>query len=191
MSLYRGLTLILIGGQAIHEVPDAFRRPLQAAPLGVPSAVWLSLAVTLAAWLLLGWTVPGRKVMALGSNPTAARRAGVHPAWVWLAVFTIEGALAGAAGLLALGMEGHLQATDFEEMTLEAIGVAVVGGIAITGGRGSVWGILGAALLFRVLEKGWMLLHVPGYWQRTVVGGLLLLAILADRMWRHVRRQDA
>jgi rhamnose transport system permease protein len=78
----------------------------------------------------------------------------------------------------------HLQARDFEETTLEAIGVAVVGGIAITGGRGSVWGVVAAALMFRVLDKGWVLLHVPAFWQRTVVGGLLLLAILGDRLWR-------
>lgn len=110
----------------------------------------------------------------------------IHRGRVWLAVFSLQGFLAGLAGLLALGMAGHLQATDFSDMTLEAIGVAVVGGIAITGGRGSVWGMWGAALLFRVLEKGWALLHISGYWQRTIVGTLLLLAILGDRVWRRL-----
>jgi ribose/xylose/arabinose/galactoside ABC-type transport system permease subunit len=92
--------------------------------------------------------------------------------------------------LTALALAGHLQSTDFEEKTLEAIGVAVVGGIAITGGRGSVWGIWGAALVFRVLEKGWVLLHISSYWQRTIVGSLLLLAILSDRLWRHTGGQE-
>jgi ABC-type sugar transport system ATPase subunit/ribose/xylose/arabinose/galactoside ABC-type transport system permease subunit len=184
LSLYRGLTLLLVGAKAIHEVPDSFRAPLQSAPLGLPALVWLAVVVVALTWGLLGWTVAGRQVYALGNNPEAARRAGIHKGRIWLAVFAVQGLLAGLAGLLALGMAGHLQGTDFAEMTLEAIGVAVVGGIAITGGRGSVWGIWGAALLFRLLEKGWALLHISGYWQRTIVGSLLLAAILSDRLWR-------
>jgi ribose/xylose/arabinose/galactoside ABC-type transport system permease subunit/ABC-type multidrug transport system ATPase subunit len=190
MSLYRGLTLLLIGGRAIHDVPASFRAPLQATPAGIPMAVWLALGLVSLAWFVLGWTVSGRQALALGGNPRAAQRSGIHRSRVWLAVFTIEGLLAGLAGLVALGLAGHLQATDFEEKTLEAIGVAVVGGIAITGGRGSVWGIWGAALLFRVLEKGWVLLHISGYWQRTIVGTLLLLAILGDRLWRRARGEE-
>jgi rhamnose transport system ATP-binding protein len=190
LSVYRGLTLLLIGRRAIHDVPASFRAPVQWTPLGVPAVVWLVLFVLAAAWLVLGWTVPGRQVFALGSNPAAARRAGIHRGRVWLAVFAVQGFLAGLAGLLALGMAGHLQATDFGEMTLDAIGVAVVGGIAITGGRGSVWGVCAAALLFRVLEKGWALLHVSGYWQRTIVGSLLLLAILGDQFARRFRSRE-
>jgi ABC-type sugar transport system ATPase subunit/ribose/xylose/arabinose/galactoside ABC-type transport system permease subunit len=185
MSVYRGLTLRLIGSRQIYDVPASFYSPIHWAPLGIPAPVWLALLVVTAAWFVLGWTVPGRQVLALGSNLRAAERCGIHRGRVWLAVFTLGGLLAGVAGLLALGLAGgHLQSTDFEEKTLEAIGVAVVGGIAITGGRGSVWGICAAALLFRILEKGWVLLHISGYWQRTIVGSLLLLAILADQLWR-------
>ncbi|HEV3084908.1 MAG TPA: ATP-binding cassette domain-containing protein [Gemmataceae bacterium] len=184
MSVYRGLTLLLIGEMYIHDIPDGFRAPFQSAPLGIPAAAWLALFAMMVAWLALGWTVPGRQVFALGSNPTAAQRTGISRTRVWLAVFSLEGLLAGVAGLLALGLMGHLHARDFEETTLEAIGVAVVGGIAITGGRGSVWGICAAALLFRVLEKGWVLLDISRFWQRTIVGSLLLLAILMDRFWR-------
>jgi ABC-type sugar transport system ATPase subunit/ribose/xylose/arabinose/galactoside ABC-type transport system permease subunit len=190
MSVYRGLVLLLIGGQAIHEVPAGFRAPLQADPLGVPALVWLAVLLVAAAWLMLGWTPAGRQVFALGSNPAAARRVGIHRDRLWLTVFALQGFLAGLAGLLALGTAGHLQATDYDEKTLEAIGVAVVGGIAITGGRGSVWGICGAALLFRLLEKGWVLLHISGYWQRTIVGALLLLAILGDRLWRRAGGEE-
>jgi ABC-type sugar transport system ATPase subunit/ribose/xylose/arabinose/galactoside ABC-type transport system permease subunit len=186
MSMYRGLALILIGGQAIHEVPDAFRIPFQVSMAAIPSTAWLTVFVVVLAWLTLGWTVPGRRLLALGSNPAMAERVGIHRSGVWLTVFSLEGFLAGMAGLVALGRAGHLQGTDFEEMTLEAIGVAVVGGIAITGGRGSVWGICGAALLFRILEKGWALLHISAFWQRTIVGTLLLLSILGDRIWRRV-----
>jgi ribose transport system ATP-binding protein/rhamnose transport system ATP-binding protein len=187
MSLYRGLVLLLISGEAIHDVPTSFHDLCLAAPLGIPVTAWLAVASLALAWFLLGWTVSGRQLYALGNNPKAAERAGIRRSRVWLATFTIEGFLAGVAGLVALGTAAHLQSNDFDEKTLEAIGVAVIGGIAITGGRGSVWGICGAALLFRILEKGWMLLHISGYWQRTIVGGLLLLAIVGDRLWRGKR----
>jgi ABC-type sugar transport system ATPase subunit/ribose/xylose/arabinose/galactoside ABC-type transport system permease subunit len=191
MSIYRGLTLLLIAHKAIHDVPGSFRAPIRMHPLGVPAAVWLALGVTVLAWFCLVRTVPGRQAVALGSNPRAAQRTGIHRTRVWLGVFSLQGLLAATAGLLALGMAGHLQSTDFEEKTLEAIGVAVVGGIAITGGRGSVWGIWAAAFLLRLLEKGWVLLQISGYWQRTIVGSLLLLAILTDRLWRRSSSQEA
>jgi ABC-type sugar transport system ATPase subunit/ribose/xylose/arabinose/galactoside ABC-type transport system permease subunit len=184
MSLYRGLTLLLIGGQDILDVPRSFLAPLRATPFGVPAAVWIATAALSLSWLAIGWTVPGRQLMAFGSNPTAAERTGIHRTRVWLTVFALEGFLAGGAGLLALGLVGSMQSTDYSEKTLEAIGVAVVGGIAITGGRGIVWGVGAAALLFQVLEKGWVLMRISSYWQRTIVGGLLLLAILGDRLWR-------
>jgi ribose/xylose/arabinose/galactoside ABC-type transport system permease subunit len=183
-SAYRGLTMLLIGRDEIKDVPDAFQDTFHAAPFGVPLSLWLAMGAVGLAWFLLGWTIGGRQTLALGSNPVAAERTGIHRWRVWLAVFTLQGLLAGVAGILALAMTRRLQATDFDEMTLEAISVAVVGGIAITGGRGSVWGIWAAALLFRVLEKGWFLLHISSYWQRTIVGLLLLMAILADRAWR-------
>jgi ABC-type sugar transport system ATPase subunit/ribose/xylose/arabinose/galactoside ABC-type transport system permease subunit len=184
LSLYRGLTLLLIGGRDILDVPKSFSAPLRAMPLGVPAAVWLAVGALALFWFVLGWTVPGRQMVAFGSNPVAAERTGIHRTRVWLAVFALQGFLAGVAGLLALGLVGSMQSTDFSEKTLEAIGVAVVGGIAITGGRGIVWGIGAAALLFQVLEKGWVLMRISSYWQRTIVGGLLLLAILTDRLWR-------
>jgi ABC-type sugar transport system ATPase subunit/ribose/xylose/arabinose/galactoside ABC-type transport system permease subunit len=188
MSVYRGLTLALIGDRDVTDLPDSFTSVIRTVRWGLPPTAMIALVVVSLAWLWSGWTVMGRQARALGSNPTAAKRVGIHPARVWLVVFALQGLLAGLAGLLALGITGRVQGTDFEEKTLEAIGVAVVGGIAITGGRGTVWGVWGAALLFRVLEKGWILLHISSHWQRIIVGSLLLLAIVADRL---LRREDA
>jgi ribose/xylose/arabinose/galactoside ABC-type transport system permease subunit len=190
LSLYRGLTLLLIGGRDILDVPKSFSSPLRALPLGVPAAVWMAIGALALSWFVLGWTVPGRQAIAFGSNSVAAERTGIHRTRIWLSVFAIQGFLAGVAGLLGLGLVGSMQSTDFGEKTLEAIGVAVVGGIAITGGRGSIWGIGAAALLFQVLEKGWVLMRISSYWQKTIVGGLLLIAILTDRLWRRRRGES-
>jgi rhamnose transport system permease protein len=192
LSLYRGLTLLLIGARAIYseDVPDAFRDPWRAVLLGLPAPVWMAAGIIVLAWLMLGQTVAGRSALALGSNPVVAQRAGIQRWRVWIVVFALQGLLAALAGMQSLAATANLQATDFEEMTLEAISVAVIGGVAITGGRAPLWGVVAAAVLFRLLAKGWVLLHIDSYWQHAIVGGMLLLAILADRLWRCARGDD-
>src|SRR5262249_13143207 len=160
------------------QVPAQARSWIFADVLGLPLVAWCGLALVLLVWLLLRGTVSGREVYALGSNPAAARRVGIHGARVWLKAFTAQGALAGLAGLLYLASSGSLQPAGSEDRTLEAIAAAVVGGVAITGGRGSVWGTLLGCLFLLSLPKACQFLGVPAYWQRTLIGGVMVVAIL-------------
>jgi ABC-type sugar transport system ATPase subunit/ribose/xylose/arabinose/galactoside ABC-type transport system permease subunit len=182
MSLYRGLAIWWIAEDV--QVPNEARSWLFAPLAGVPVVVWSGLGVTLLAWLFLQRTVAGREVYALGSNPTAARRVGIHPGRVWLLAFTLQGMLAGLAGLLYLADSGSLQPAGSEDRTLDAIAAAVVGGVAITGGRGSVWGALVGGLFLLSLPTACIFLHVPAYWQRTLIGGVMVVAIVFDCLWR-------
>src|SRR5262249_54831499 len=136
MSAYRGLTLWYLR-QDVQIAGDE-RAWFDLGWLGLPLLVWLAAVVLPLAALVLGRTVAGRALMAFGSNPGAARRVGIRPWRVWLAAFAAQGALAGLAALFYLARSGSLQPIDHEERTLEAIAAAVVGGVAITGGRGSV-----------------------------------------------------
>jgi rhamnose transport system permease protein len=135
-------------------------------------------------WLLLNYTVPGRKLYALGSNPSAAHRVGIERSGVWLGAFTVQGVLVGLAGLLYLARSGGLQRTSYDEKTLQAIAAAVVGGIAITGGRGSVWGVALGCLLLVTLPHAGIFLGVTTTWQQTLVGAVLVLAVTLDTLWR-------
>jgi ABC-type sugar transport system ATPase subunit/ribose/xylose/arabinose/galactoside ABC-type transport system permease subunit len=182
MSLYRGLTLWYLQGE-VH-ITGVARGWLLTEAASVPLLAWLGLALVLMTWVFLNWTIPGRKLYALGSNPAAAHRVGIHGTRVWLLAFTLQGVLVGLAGLLALARSGNLQATSFEEKTLEAIAAAVVGGVAITGGRGSIGGVALGCLFLVSLRPACVFLEVSPYWRLTLVGGVMVVAVSVDALWR-------
>jgi ABC-type sugar transport system ATPase subunit/ribose/xylose/arabinose/galactoside ABC-type transport system permease subunit len=186
MSVYRGLALWYLQGE-IHIAGTA-RQWLLADLAGVPLLAWLGLALFLSLWLFLSATVPGRQLYALGSNPAAAHRVGIHRGGVWLTAFTLQGLLAGLAALLLLARSGNLQATAFEDKTLEAIAAAVVGGVAITGGRGSVGGLALGCLFLVALRPACIHLQVSPYWRLTLVGAVMVAAVTVDALWRRGRR---
>jgi ABC-type sugar transport system ATPase subunit/ribose/xylose/arabinose/galactoside ABC-type transport system permease subunit len=181
-SLFRGLTAwrmqenVLISGTA--------RGWMEEVALGLPVVAWCGLVLVGTAWLLLRHTVGGRALYALGSNPAAAHRVGIERGRVWLAAFTLQGVLVGLAGLLYLARSGGLQRTSYDEKTLEAIAAAVVGGVAITGGRGSVGGVALGCLLLVTLPHIGIFLGVATTWHRTLVGAVLVLAVTLDLLWR-------
>jgi ABC-type sugar transport system ATPase subunit/ribose/xylose/arabinose/galactoside ABC-type transport system permease subunit len=182
MSVYRGLTLWWLGQDV--QIPNRARGWVFTDALGLPLIVWGGLAFVAVAWLLLTRTVPGRELYALGGNPSAARRVSISPARVWLVAFTVQGILAGLAGLLLLARSGSMQPTSYEDSTLQAIAAAVVGGVAITGGRGSVWGVVLGCLFLVSLGPASVALHLTADWQRALVGSAMVLAVLVDGLWR-------
>lgn len=186
MSVYRGLTLRWLGQDV--QIPSAQRGWALQSWLGVPVLAWCGvvLAVGLVVWLR--WTVAGRQLYALGSNARAARRVGIPAGRVWLRAFTLQGALVGLAGLLFLARTGSLQPTSYEDVTLQAIAAAVVGGVAITGGRGSVLGVLVGSVLLVALEPACIYLGLSPHWRLSLVGAVLLVAVLFDTL---LRRRDA
>jgi rhamnose transport system permease protein len=92
--------------------------------------------------------------------------------------------LAGLAGLLYVAQSGGLERNSFDNTTLQAIAAAVVGGVAITGGRGTVWGVAVGCLFLVTLPKVCLALGVSTSWQQTLLGGVLVVAVAVDALWR-------
>jgi ABC-type sugar transport system ATPase subunit/ribose/xylose/arabinose/galactoside ABC-type transport system permease subunit len=185
LSLYRGLMLWWLQGDV--QIPGDVRGQFVAPVGGLPLVVWLGLATQALGVLFLRHTVPGRELYGVGSNPAAARRVGISRARVWLTAFTLQGVLAGLAGLLYLARSGQLQPISYEDLTLKAIAAAVVGGVALTGGRGTVAGVLLGCLFLVTLASACEFLRIPVTWQRTLVGAVMVVAVALDTLWR--RRQ--
>jgi ABC-type sugar transport system ATPase subunit/ribose/xylose/arabinose/galactoside ABC-type transport system permease subunit len=185
MSLYRGLTLACLRGEI--QIVGTARSWLLVHVMGVPLLAWLGLALIVLSGIFLTWTVPGRKLYAVGGNPAAAQRVGIHRGRVWMLAFTLQGLLVGLAGLLSLARSGNLQAISFEEKTLEAIAAAVVGGVAITGGRGSIVGVALGCLFLVSLRPACGFLEVSPYWRLTLVGAVMVLTVTVDALWRRKR----
>jgi rhamnose transport system permease protein len=180
---FRGLAFLWTDGRQINAetLPGGFLDLGTARVLGVPVLVLAALAVVLVVGAYLRWFRSGRELYAIGSNPDAARLAGVRTDRRVFGAFVASGALAGLAGFLFTARYGTVDATAGTGYELNVVAAAVVGGVAIFGGSGSVYGAALGALLLGSITSALIVLRVDAFWQQAAVGALLLLAIAFDR----------
>jgi rhamnose transport system permease protein len=128
----------------------------------------------------------GRFVYAVGSDAEAARLAGIRPKLVTFCVFVLMGTFTGLAALLNAIRFPDIDPKTGQGMELQAIAAAVVGGVAISGGRGKLWGVLAGVLLLSCIAPALVFLKVPPQWEKAIQGTIILLAVAADG-WRSIR----
>jgi rhamnose transport system permease protein len=138
--------------------------------------------------LLFAWGMrnlaAGRYVYATGTDAEAARLAGINPKLTTFGVFVLMGALAGIAAVLNMVQSPQVQPNAGDGLELKVIAAAVVGGVAITGGRGNLWGVLLGLLLLANVNPALTHFHQPPYWERAIQGLVILLAVVADGLRR-------
>jgi rhamnose transport system permease protein len=122
----------------------------------------------------------GRFLYAVGSNAEAARLAGLRPRWVTLAVFVFMGVLTGCAAFLNVVQSPQVDPKSGTGLELKAIAAAVVGGVAVSGGRGNLWGVFVGVLLLACINPALTYLHVEAYWEKAIQGAIILLAVIFD-----------
>ncbi|PWW67171.1 monosaccharide ABC transporter membrane protein (CUT2 family) [Actinokineospora spheciospongiae] len=181
---YRGATYLWAGGQQItaDELPRDFLGFADASLLGVPWLVVIAVVVTVAAGVLLRNYRLGRELYAMGSSPEAATLVGIKVGRNTLVAFATSGALAGLAGVLFAVRFGTVDAAAGTGYELNVVAAAVVGGVAVFGGSGTVWGAALGALLLTVIGNSLAVLDIDQFWQQAIVGALILLAIAVDRL---------
>jgi rhamnose transport system permease protein len=184
LYIFRGVAFLWTDGRQVNAetLPDGFLDMGTATLLGVPVLVLIALAVVLGVGFFLRSFRSGRELYAIGSNPVAARLAAVRSDRRVLAAFVASGALAGLGGVLFTARYGTVDATAGTGYELTVIAAAVVGGVAIFGGSGSVYGAALGALLLGCITSSLIVLRVDAFWQQAAVGALLLLAIAFDRL---------
>lgn len=157
---------------------------------GMSQAAGQSVVIGVAVVLLLAsaWAMrnlaAGRYVYATGTDAEAARLAGINPKWTTFGVFVLMGALAGIAAVLNMVQSPQVQPNAGDGLELKTIAAAVVGGVAITGGRGNLWGVLLGLLLLANVNPALTHFHQPPYWERAIQGLVILLAVVADGLRR-------
>ncbi|GAA2461047.1 ABC transporter permease [Streptomyces pulveraceus] len=164
------------------EVPDPVLRLGSGSVLGVPYLPLIALVVLYATASFLRDRASGRELYAVGSNPEAALLAGIPVRRRILAAYVFSGAVAGFAGALWLARFGTVVADNAHGWELTVVSAVVVGGVAITGGTGTVWGAALGALLLTTIGSVLVVLKVDSFWQGALTGALLLLAIGVDRV---------
>ncbi|WP_327232937.1 ABC transporter permease [Streptomyces sp. NBC_01317] len=150
--------------------------------LGVPYLPLITVVLLAGTAYFLRSYRSGRELYAIGSSPEAARLAGVPVRRRILAAYAFSGAVAGFAGALWLARFGTVVADDAHGWELTVVSAAVVGGVAITGGVGTVWGAALGALLLTTIGSALVVLKVDAFWQGAITGALLLAAISVDRI---------
>jgi len=155
---------------------------------GVPYSTAILFFLILLFWLILTKTPFGRHIYAVGGNAEAARRAGINVAGIRIAAFTLCSTLAVVGGILGASRETAVSSQVDPLLLLQAIGAAVIGGISLFGGRGSVWSIILGALIIGSLVNGLALLNGTQAAAEMIEGAVLLLAVTVDAI---VRRAQA
>ncbi|MFG3255034.1 ABC transporter permease [Streptomyces sp. NPDC048172] len=166
------------------NVPDGVLDLGSGAILGIPYLPILSALVLAGTAYFLRTYRSGRELYAIGSNPEAARLAGIPLRRRVLAAYAFSGAVAGLAGALWLARFGTVVADAANGWELTVVSAVVVGGIAITGGVGTVWGAALGALLLTTMGSALVVLKVNPFWEQAITGALLLVAISTDRVVR-------
>lgn len=188
LTIARGAAFLLTGGRSVGDLPGNFTFLGQAVVLGLPLPIWIMASVVACGYLLLGRTVFGRQVFAVGGNAEASWLAGVPVQAVLMAVYLLNGLLAGLAGAMLAARLGAGIPNSGQLYELDVIAAVVVGGTSLTGGRGGVLGSLLGALFIGTLNNGLNLGGVDPYLQKIVLGVVILAAVLVDSAGRGQNR---
>jgi rhamnose transport system permease protein len=188
MSLFRGISYIVLGDKAFTRYPESF------AWFGQGYVVWvisvelvLFAAAALVFGLLLHQTTFGRAVYAIGNNQTAALFSGIRVGRVKFRLFLMTGLMSGLAAVCLTSRLGSTRPSIASGMELEVVTMVVLGGVSILGGSGTIPGVVLAAVVMGLVTFGFGLLNVPGIVMSIFIGLLLIGVIAIPRLWSALR----
>jgi len=150
--------------------------------LGLPLAVWLAAIAFAVAAVMLRYHRLGRALYAIGGNAEAARAAGIRVERVVWGVYVIAGVLASIGGLAITGYVGAVSANQGNGMIFTVFAAAVIGGISLEGGRGTMFGALTGVLLLGLVQNLLTLAQVPSFWIQAIYGAIILGALMVARV---------
>jgi rhamnose transport system permease protein len=187
MSLFRGVSYIILGDQAYKGYPAGFAFFGQGYVWWVVSfELVLFLVAALIYGFLLHWTSFGRRIYAIGNNPVAAQFSGVRVGRIKFILFCLTGLMAGIASVLITSRLGSTRPSIAQGYELEAITMVVLGGVSILGGSGTIPGVVLAAFIMGLVTFGLGLLNVPGIVMSIFIGSLLILVIALPIVWNRL-----
>jgi rhamnose transport system permease protein len=192
-SIVVTLATLVIGRESLRYLREgAFVRGLPSSfqwfGLGQGTGQWVVVGVSVVVFLAFAWAMrylaAGRSVYATGSDPEAARLAGIRPRRVVFAVFVAMGALTGLFSLLNVVQFPAVDPKTGTGLEMQIIAAVVVGGTAVSGGRGTMLGTLIGVLLLGTINPALVFLHTSAEWEKAIQGGIILLAVASDGLFR-------
>jgi L-arabinose transport system permease protein len=182
MEMVRGLAFLASGGESVAIPLQSFYALGSGGVAGIGWPIWSMIGSFALFGVILNRTVFGRNILAIGGNPEAARLAGVPITRVRIAVFTLQGLIAGLAGIILAARITSGQPNTSVGLELAVISACVLGGVSLSGGVATIVGVIVGVLIMGAAQNALNLLNVPTFYQYVVRGGILLLAVVADRV---------
>ena len=184
LYIYRGAVLTWAGSNRINasDMPDSFGALGTKTVASLPVLFLLAVVVLVAVGYYLQTARGGRELYAIGSDPEAAVLYGLSVRRRVIGAFVLSGALAGLAGVVYAARYGTVSSSAGTGIELQAVAAVVIGGVAIFGGSGTVWGAAIGAVLLVTINRALPIVGIPDFWQQALVGALILSAIVLDRV---------
>ncbi len=191
LNIYRGIDFAVAGGHEVSafEVPQSFLGIAGAYILGIPVLVIIAAVIALLAAYVLRYSRQGRQLYAIGSNPDAAQVVGIRKERLIFSAFLLSGALSGFAGVLWASYFATIDSGAATGLELLVIAAVVVGGVAITGGTGSMLGAMLGAVVLGTIQNALGILRIDPFWLQAIYGAAILVGVSLDALvTRQVQR---
>jgi simple sugar transport system permease protein len=182
LIVLRGLLTGISGGKTFFNLPSSFLYLGNAVWLGMPASIWICVLLYAAAIVVTGYTRFGRSLYAIGGNQDAARAAGIRVDRVLFTVLVLAGLLAALGGLLLTGRLASVAAAQGNGAIFTVFAAAVIGGVSLNGGKGSIFGAFTGILLLYMIQNVLTLAGVPAQWIGALNGGIILAALIVSRI---------
>jgi ribose transport system permease protein len=188
MSVIRGIVYGVTQGQPVMNLPTGFmqigRIDILILGLKVPLPVILMFLIALLIHIFLSRTVWGYRIYALGGNEQSTRLSGINTNRMKLLVFTLDGLLTAAGGILMTARLGVAMPNAALGYELDVIAAVFIGGASTSGGSGTILGVLIGAAIMQVLRTGMILLGIEAYWQTAAIGLIIVISLMIDQLRR-------
>lgn len=181
MQIIRGLTMMLNTGRPVSGFPAALRLVTNAKILGIPVSILYVFILYAIMITVMKKTRLGRWIYAIGGNANAAKLAGVKTNKIEMIAYGIGGLFASIGGILLLSRLSYADPNAGMGYELDAIAAVVIGGIALSGGKGKIGNTLVGALILGMLKCGLQVMNVPVYYQTVIIGVTIIAAVFLDK----------
>jgi ribose/xylose/arabinose/galactoside ABC-type transport system permease subunit len=182
MTVVRNVILLMTGAKTISNLPQSFTSFASGSVLGIPNMFLTWLAIIILGIFITGRTVFGRNIYAYGSNKESARLSGINISSTVYGVYIFSSIVCGIAGILMAARLGNGVPTSGVGYELDAIAASVVGGASLDGGEGSVIGTVLGAMIMATLRQGGTLLGINSFIMEIMIGSLIAIAVVIDKM---------
>jgi len=180
MTVWRGFALEFVDGRNIYGLPESINWLGSSTIFGIPTAILFALVVYLVGWYILKKTKTGLYTYAIGGNENASKLSGINIKKTKIFIYSFTGLLCGMAGILIAGRMNGTSAIVGQGYELDAIAAVAIGGTAMSGGKGNIWGTLLGAVVMGVIRNGLNLLGVSPYFQMIIIGLVIVTAVALD-----------